>query len=106
MLPAETARFPTGSQMCIADIDLQRLRLERMRTGTFNDAATLHLGDKPLRRIDFDFNAPSVRADLIRPVARYPFVPADPSRLDQDCYETFNIQVQGLMKRLKTTGIK
>jgi NAD+ synthase (glutamine-hydrolysing) len=105
-LLAETERFPSGSQMCIADIDLNRLRLERMRTGTFNDAATLNLTGKTFRRVAFDFEAPAGQIELARPVARYPFVPADPSRLDQDCYETFNIQVQGLMKRLKTTGIR
>lgn len=102
---SEGERFPTGSQMCVADIDLERLRLERMRTGTFNDAATLNLASRTFRRIEFDFVVPTGPIDLIRPVARYPFVPADQSRLDQDCYETFNIQVQGLMKRLKTTGI-
>jgi len=104
-LLAETERFPQGSQMCIADIDLERLRLERMRTGTFNDAATL-VETKTFRRVAFEFETPSGRMALARPVPRYPFVPADPRRLDQDCYETFNIQVQGLMKRLKTTGIK
>jgi NAD+ synthase (glutamine-hydrolysing) len=31
-------------------------------------------------------------------------VPDDPARLDQDCFEAFNIQVQGLMRRLKATG--
>ncbi|WP_313199592.1 NAD(+) synthase [Rhizobium sp.] len=105
-LLAETERFPVGPQMGVADIDLERLRLERMRTGTFNDAATLNLGGNTFRRIEFDFKAPSGTIELVRPVARYPFVPADPARLDQDCYETFNIQVQGLMKRLKATGIK
>ncbi|MFB4373566.1 NAD(+) synthase [Agrobacterium sp. CR_3] len=105
-LLSETERFPTRSQMCIADIDLERLRLERMRTGTFNDAATLNLANRTFRRIEFDFDVPTGPIDLVRSVARHPFVPADPSRLDQDCYETFNIQVQGLMKRLKTTGIE
>lgn len=105
-LLAQTERFPEASQMCIADIDLERLRLERMRTGTFNDAATLNLATKTFRQIAFEFETPHGRMDLARPVARYPFVPADPGRLDQDCYETFNIQVQGLMKRLKSTGIK
>ena len=33
---------------------------------------------------------------LCRPVARFPFVPDDPERLDDDCYEAFNIQVEGL----------
>ncbi|MDB5444433.1 MAG: glutamine-dependent synthetase, partial [Phenylobacterium sp.] len=40
---------------------------------------------------------------LIRPIDRFPFVPNDPARLDQDCYEAFNIQVQGLVRRLQHT---
>jgi NAD+ synthase (glutamine-hydrolysing) len=34
-------------------------------------------------------------------VARFPFVPADPERLAQDCYEAYNIQVSGLEQRLR-----
>lgn len=106
-LLAETDRFPTGSQMCVADVDTERLRLERLRTGTFNDAATLNLdAGHAFRRISFPFNKPAGDIGLKRDVARFPFVPADAGRLDQDCYETFNIQVQGLMKRLRSTGIK
>lgn len=106
-LLAETERFPLTSQMCIADIDLERLRLERLRTGTFNDAATLHLTPgKTFRRVMFDFALPQQKAELMRPIARYPFVPANREKLDQDCFETFNIQVQGLMKRLNSTGIR
>ncbi len=106
-LLGETERFPTTSQMCVADIDLERLRLERLRTGTFNDAATLNLvPGREFRRIAFHFDAPRGDIGLEREIARFPFVPADASRLDQDCYETFNIQVQGLMKRLRSTGIK
>lgn len=106
-LLAETERFPTGSQMCVADIDLDRLRLERMRTGTFNDAANFTLDEtRRFRRIAFDFEAPRQDIGLMRAVERFPFVPNDAARLDQDCYETFNIQVQGLMKRLRSTGTK
>jgi NAD+ synthase (glutamine-hydrolysing) len=36
-------------------------------------------------------------------VARFPFVPADPRELDADCYEAFNIQVEGLLKRFQAT---
>ncbi len=106
-LMAETERFPEGSQLCMADIDAERLRLERLRTGTFNDAATLNLTpERSFRRIGFDFEAPKGDIGLKRATARFPFVPDDPQRLDQDCYETFNIQVHGLMKRLSSTGIK
>ncbi|WP_106507721.1 NAD(+) synthase [Brachybacterium timonense] len=41
---------------------------------------------------------------LRRPLARFPFVPADPARLAQDCYEAYNIQVAGLVQRLRAIG--
>ena len=39
-------------------------------------------------------------------VERFPFVPADPARLAQDCYEAYNIQVDGLEQRLRATGTR
>ena len=39
-----------------------------------------------------------------RTIERFPFVPADPARLEQDCYEAYNIQVSGLAQRLRATG--
>ena len=36
---AQTDRFPAKAQMAVADIDVERLRLERLRTPTFNNAA-------------------------------------------------------------------
>lgn len=41
---------------------------------------------------------------LRRPLARFPFVPADPTRLAQDCYEAYTIQVAGLVQRLRAIG--
>lgn len=103
---AETARFPDGSQMCVADVDVERLALERLRTGTFGEAR-LNMGpDREFRRVSFTAARPEGDIGLRRSVARYPFVPADSRQLAQDCYETFSIQVQGLQRRLKATGIK
>ena len=39
----------------------------------------------------------------MRNVDRFPFVPADPDKLRENCYEAYNIQVQGLAKRLEAT---
>lgn len=102
-----TERFPLHSQMAIADVDVERLRLERMRTPTFNDAA-IAAGhpEKRFRRIAFSHARPPIDVGLRRQVDRFPFVPDDAARLDKDCYETFNIQAQGLIKRLKATGIE
>jgi NAD+ synthase (glutamine-hydrolysing) len=102
---ARTDRFPVKSQMAVADVDVQRLRLERMRTPTFNNAAVA-AGDleRNFRRVSFEHRPTMADLGLMRPVDRFPFVPDDPARLDQDCYEAFNIQVQGLTKRLQATG--
>ena len=43
---------------------------------------------------------------LLRPLERFPYVPNDPALRDERCYEAYNIQVHGLMKRLQSTGIK
>ena len=41
---------------------------------------------------------------LRRTLDRFPFVPDDPARLAQDCYEAFNIQVSGLVQRMQAIG--
>lgn len=103
---AETERFSAESQMAVADIDIERLQLERMRTGTFNEAAIANgMPDRRFRRVSFVLQPPAGDLGLRRRIDRFPFVPNDPARLDQDCYEAFNIQVTGLAKRLETTGI-
>ncbi len=100
-----TRRFPTEPQMAVADVDVERLRLERMRTPTFN-AAAVAAGhpEHRFRRIAFEHQPHFADVGLERCVDRFPFVPDDPKRLDQDCYEAFNIQVQGLIKRMQVTN--
>lgn len=104
---AQTDRFPGGSAMAVADIDVGRLRLERMRTPTFNDAAAAagH-PERRFRRVRFAHQPHFDDVGLVRPLDRFPFVPDDPARLDKDCYEAFNIQVQGLVKRIRATKSK
>lgn len=102
---AQTERFPTKSQICVADIDVERLRLERMRTPTFNLAAmAAGQPDAAYRRVRFEHRPHFQDVGLRRVLERFPFVPSDPARLDKDCYEAFNIQVQGLEKRLQATN--
>jgi NAD+ synthase (glutamine-hydrolysing) len=104
-LLAQTERFPARSQMCVADIDVERLRLERMRTPTFNLAAMAQgQPETAFRRVRFTHRPHGRDVGLKRTVERFPFVPSDPARLDKDCYEAFSIQVQGLIKRLQSMG--
>jgi NAD+ synthase (glutamine-hydrolysing) len=104
-LLAQTERFPAQAQMCVADIDVERLRLERMRTPTFDmAAAAAGRPETTFRRVRFEHRPHFQDVGLERAVERFPFVPSDPARLDKDCYEAFNIQVHGLAKRLQATG--
>ena len=43
---------------------------------------------------------------LLRSVERFPYVPNDRAVRDERCYEAYNIQVHGLMKRLQSTQIE
>ncbi|HXA40615.1 MAG TPA: NAD(+) synthase [Phenylobacterium sp.] len=104
---AQTDRFPTKAQMAVADIDVERLRLERLRTPTFNNAAVAAgRPEKAFRKVAFEHRPSFEDVGLERRLDRFPFVPDDPARLDQDCYEAFNIQVQGLTQRLRATKSK
>jgi NAD+ synthase (glutamine-hydrolysing) len=104
---AETDRFPLAAQRAMADIDLDRLRQERLRMGSFDDngrAIGLHPAD--VRRIGLRLDLPETDLGLKRPLQRFPFVPNDPARLHQDCYEGYNIQIAGLVQRLRGIGCK
>ncbi len=101
-LLAESERFPRGERRSVADVDTELLRSERLRMGTFDDNRRHHRGlADSFRRIDFRLDPPAGDIGLQRSIERFPFVPADPQRLQQDCYEAYNIQVAGLEQRLR-----
>ena len=101
-LLAESERFPNGERRSVADVDLDLLRAERLRMGTFDDNRRHHQGSlDSFRRIGFRLDPPAGDISLLREVERFPFVPNDPARLEQDCYEGYNIQVAGLEQRLR-----
>jgi len=96
-------RFAEEPVVTIADVDLDRLRQERARQGTFDDNRRV-VGGVALRTVPFELEPPRGDLGLQRVVERFPFVPADPDRLAQDCYEAYNIQVDGLVQRLRAIG--
>ena len=116
-----TERFPDGPRATVVDVDIEGLRAERLRQGTFADnartlsspvagapaPATTFTDPAAFRRIRIsaaDLAAPRTDIGLRRRVDRFPFVPDDPARLAQDCYEAYNIQVAALVQRLGAIG--
>jgi NAD+ synthase (glutamine-hydrolysing) len=102
VLLAESERFPKEAKRSVADVDVDLLRAERLRMGTFDDNRRHHAAAvDTFRRIEFTLDPPAGDIGLRREVERFPFVPADPTRLQQDCYEGYSIQVSGLEQRLR-----
>ena len=99
---AQSERFPKGERRSVADVDLELLRSERLRMGTFDDNRDHHrITEDSFRRVGFRLDPPAGDIGLRREIERFPFVPSDPQRLQQDCYEAYNIQVSGLEQRLR-----
>jgi NAD+ synthase (glutamine-hydrolysing) len=105
---AESERFAREPQLITSEIDLERLSLERMRQGTFGQAAERERAQlREFRTVNFPLEL--ARAERLLPERRYerfPYVPSDPARRDERCSEVFEIQVQGLAKRLESAAIK
>lgn len=106
-LLAESARFDLSGELTVVDIDTDRIAAERLRNQTFADAAeAAGRPEDKYRRIMFEHDYVEGDIGLVRPVRRFPFVPDRPDKLDEDCYEAFNIQVDALMRRIQATGTK
>jgi len=107
-LVAESRRFADEAQLLTAEIDLERLTQERMRQNTFGQAAR-HVAEELRRFRTIRFSAELPRRGRLLPARsyeRFPYVPADPRKRDERCAEVFEIQVQGLVKRLRFAGIQ
>ena len=115
-----TERFAEGARATVVDVDIEGLLAERVRQGSFEDnrrallrpgadgapadPADPAVGFRTVRIGRGDLTVPRTDIGLRRAVDRFPFVPDDPARLAQDCYEAYNIQVAALVQRLRAIG--
>jgi NAD+ synthase (glutamine-hydrolysing) len=100
---AESERFRADA-LTFADVDLGRIRQERLRLNSFGDSVREEEARvRRFRWIEFALDAPKTAVPLARAIERFPFVPSDPARLREDCYEAYNIQIEGLAQRLRAS---
>jgi len=92
---AESQQFSTG--LTIADVDLQRMLQERLRTTTWSNAGEAY-------EVSFDMDLPKMKIE--RKFPPLPFVPDDEKDLRERCEMILNLQASGLKTRLKHTGSK
>jgi NAD+ synthase (glutamine-hydrolysing) len=104
---AQSERYCSEAQLMCADIDLERLSNERMRLTSFRDTARLHKSTfEGFHTIKFTLPIPEGKVLLQRELERFPYVPASSLKRDERCFEAYHIQVQGLTKRLKSSGLE
>jgi NAD+ synthase (glutamine-hydrolysing) len=103
-LLAESERFQREETLLVADVDVDRLCAERLRTNSFGDAQ-LDLGvSREFIRVPFTLGKSAKPRRLVRDVEAHPFVPQGKERLRERCEEIFHTQVAGLAKRLDHIG--
>ena len=108
-LVAESERFRYESQLVLAELDVERLSQERMRQTTFGQSVQYHADEtRGFREVRTSLAHLKRDERLLsgRAYDRFPYVPANPETRDRRCYEAYNIQVQGLVQRLRSTGIE
>lgn len=104
---AESTRFSYQSQLLTGDLDMERLAQDRLRQTSFADSVRRHKADlSAFRTIPVLLEPPSHKRLLLnRAYERFPYVPNDPEQRDERCREVYEIQVQGLVKRLQSAGL-
>lgn len=99
---AETKNYSRESEIIYADIDVERLNMQRLSEGSFQDfdsrefyaCAASFDGLRSMDSLKYRFVAPT------------PFVPGNAETRDQNCKEIFNIQCAGLAKRIEASHTK
>lgn len=101
VLLEESRRFQRTATLTVADIDLERLRVDRTRTTSIGQG-NLYAAHTFARQ-PFTLGA-LPRADLRRTIEALPFVPRGQDQLRERCEEIFQTQVAGLARRLEQIG--
>jgi NAD+ synthase (glutamine-hydrolysing) len=103
-LLAESRRFCRDDALLATDVDVDRLRADRMRTNSFGDSQLCVALPQEFERISFEVARPAFSGDLLREIDAHPFVPRGEEQLRDRCEEIFSTQVAGLAKRLEHIG--
>ena len=103
----ENKEFIATDYILIADMDLGRIKADRMRNTTFGDARKIYrdtLKDTMFISLS-DIELPESDGEYVLP-RKHPFIPSSKTKRVKRCNEIFDMQVGGLAKRLRFTNTK
>ncbi len=98
---AERKDYGRDSEIVYADVDVQRLNMQRLSEGSFQD-----FDATPYFATAAEFGPLPEVKELNRFICSTPFVPGNVDARDVNCKEIFNIQCAGLAKRLEASHSK
>ncbi len=101
---AESDRFSREATLLSADVDLDRVRMDRFCLNSYGEALLHYDVQAEFRKIPFELKRKPSMPKLRRFVDAHPFVPGATTQLRERCQEIFHIQVAGLARRLEQIG--
>ena len=105
---AESENKILAEGLTVTDIDLGRIRADRMKNVSFKDCARIYGSNEKCRIINVRSERLSPKSDgsLYTALKKRPFVPSDEKDRYERCMSIFDMQVSALKKRLTVTGCK
>ncbi len=101
----ENEKIADNDYMLVSDIDIGKIRADRLKGKTYKDAYSAYLGNTDIREIYIrDTNIGSDGA--LYGISKCPFIPSNEEKRLVRCNDIFKMQVSGLAKRLSVTGGK
>jgi NAD+ synthase (glutamine-hydrolysing) len=100
-LLTESPRFELNSTYTEADIDIQKLRFDRLKNNSIRDQRPA----TPYRIIEYKLSLWNGKnQNFKRHYSPTPFVPTTPNARQETCEEIFNIQTTALIRRILTVN--
>lgn len=102
----ENDNVADNNYLLVSDIDLGRIRADRVKSKTYKDTYRVYGNDKNIRTIDFKSVGEFGSAAKDYEIDAHPFIPIGEKKRLERCKSIFAMQVGGLIKRLSVTGSK
>ena len=98
-LLAEIQTWNNDGQLVIVDTDVESLLADRLKFQSFAPPCAGY-------KVYINGSKSIISYALKRDIERFPYVPADDTQRDRRCDEVYNIQVAGLIQRIKSAGLQ
>ncbi len=105
----ENRDYIADDYMTTCDIDVDRIRADRLKQTSYRDAVRRWMQDEQVRVTAFEYPVSLLLPDDVQPeirVHKHPFIPADKATRQMRCEQIFAMQATALARRLTITGGK